>query len=186
MNKKLVLIIAMVTLGIVSVAGITYAIYTWAFDYNGDVAGSLECFDIVYAKGSDIGSENEYRMLMPSSDYTGGLFATVVIGVKPECTINGNGILYLNTDSSTSEILLTSGALKYQVIENSITKVASGTVTSGEVPIYSDFDVTNELKQYTVSVWLDGSMINDSNMNDILTSSYIGNISMKVESGDLE
>jgi len=187
MKKKLILIIFLVIVGIISVASITYAIYTWSFDYNGDVAGSLECFDIVYAKGSDIGSDNEHRVFIPSSDYTGGLFATVVVGTKTNCTIDkGKGTLYLNTDSSTSQILLTSGALKYQVIENSITKVANGTVTSGEVPIYSDFDVTNELKQYTVSVWLDSSMINDSNMNDILTSSYIGNISMKVESGDLE
>lgn len=185
MKKKLILIILLVIVGIISVASITYAIYTWAM--SEDVTGTLECFDIVYAKGSDIGSDNEHRVFMPSNDYTGGLFATVVVGTKTNCTIDkGKGTLYLNTDSSTSQILLTSGALKYQVIENSITKVANGTVTSGEVPIYSDFDVTNELKQYTVSVWLDSSMINDSNMNDILTSSYIGNISMKVESGDLE
>ena len=186
MNKKVWLIISLVILGSISVAGITYAIYTWAM--SEDVTGTAECFKINYVKGSDIGSDNEHRIFMPSSDYTGGLFATVVIGTNPECTItNGVGTLYLNTDTATSEILLTSGALKYQVIENSITKVANGTVSStGELPIYSNFDVTTELKQYTVSVWLDSSMMNDSNTEDILASSYIGNISMRVESGDIE
>lgn len=184
MNKRVWLIISLVIVGIISVAGITYAIYTWAMSEN--VIGTAECFKINYLKGSDIGSDNEHRVFMPSSDYTGGLFATVVVKTDPSCTINGIGTLYLNTDTATSAILLTSGVLKYQVIENSITKVANGTVSSYELPIYSNFDVTTEYKQYTVSVWLDSSMMNDSNIEDILNSSYIGNISMKVESGDLE
>lgn len=186
MRKKLILIILLVIVGIISVVGITYAIYTWAM--SEDVTGVAECFEIDYVKGSDIGSANENRVFMPSNDYTGGLVATVIVRTNPKCTItNGIGTLYLNTDSATSEILLTSGALKYQVIENSITKIANGTVSStGELPIYSNFNVTTEYKQYTVSVWIDSSMMNDSNTEDILASSYIGNISMKVESGDIE
>lgn len=186
MNKKLVLIISLVVVGIVSVTGVTYAIYTWAMSEK--ITGTAECFKVNYVKGQDIGSENEYRMLMPSSDYTGGLFASVIVNVDSSCTIeNGVGILYLNTDSSTSEALLNSGALKYQIIENSITKVASGTISGTEpLPIYENINVTTNPTQYTVSVWLDISMITDSNKDEILTSSYLGNISMKIESGDIE
>lgn len=186
MNKKLWIIILFIVIGITSIASVTYAIYTWAVP-NIDIGGNLECFEIDYVKGQDIGSENKHRVLMPSIDYSEGLFASVAVGVKPNCTINGIGTLYLNTDSSTSSILLTSGALKYQVIKNSLTKVSSGTIsTLGELPIYENFDVTTELTQYTVSVWLDTSMINDDNANDILSSSYVGSISMRAESGDIK
>ena len=184
MNKKIWLIIILIMIAITSVVGATYAIYTWAFP-SVDIDGSFECFEIKYVKGQDIGSENEYRVLMPSDDYTEGLFASVIVGVDSKCTITGTGTLYLNTDTSTSSILLTSGALKYQVIENSYNKIASGTISNtGKIPIYENFNVTTRLKQYTVSVWLDGNMINEDNLNDILTSSYIGNISMRAESGD--
>ena len=122
---------------------------------------------------------------MVSDDYTGGLFASVVVNIDSGCTINGIGTLYLNTDTTTSSILLTSGALKYQVIENSLTKPVSGTITStGKVAIYENIEVNNTPKQLSVSVWLDSSMITDSNRDEILSSVYKGSISMKVESGD--
>lgn len=184
MNKKK--LILGIILGIILISGTTYAIYTWAASLM--VEGRTECFRVNYIKGQDIGSDSESKILMMSNDYTGGLYSSVVVNIDSKCTIdNGIGTLYLNTDTITSSILLTSGALKYQVIENSLTKPASGTITStGKVAIYDNIEVTNNPKQLSVSVWLDSSMITDSNRDEILSSVYKGSISMKVESGDKE
>lgn len=184
MKKKIIIPIIFVILLIVLVVSSTYAIYTWAAKEIID--GSTECFKVNYVKGQDIGSENEYRVLMPSADYTSGLYASVIVGMDSSCISNGIGTLYLNTDESTSDILISSGALKYQIIENSLTIGNSGTVSSkGQLVIGENLEVTDSLKQYTVIVWLDGSMVTDDNANEILSSTYKGNISMRVESGDL-
>ena len=44
--------------------------------------------------------------------------------------------------------------------------------------------ITSTVKELTVYVWLDGSLVNDSNSSDILSSVYKGNITMSIESGD--
>ena len=123
---------------------------------------------------------------MPSSDYTGGLVATVTVGTDSTCGItNGVGTLYLTTDESTSDILLTSGALKYQIVESTSTLGSSGTIGSkGTFAAGENITITSSLKQVSIVVWLDGSLINDDNAEEILSSSYSGSISMSVESGD--
>ena len=184
MKKKVIYSIIIVSVIIILSVAVTYAVYTFSGVVN--ISGTSECFDVNYVKGQDIGSDSNSRTLMVSDDYTGGLFASVIVSIDNNCTIdNGIGTLYLNTDTTTSSILLTSGALKYQVIENSLTKPASGTITStGKVAIYENIEVNNTPKQLSVSVWLDSSMITDSNRDEILSSVYKGSISMKVESGD--
>ena len=179
-TKLLILIICIV----VAISGITYAAFTYALNF-GRIDVTMECFDINYTKGSDIGSDSKSRTLMMSSDYTGGLFTSVIVSVDRKCTIDGKGILYLNTDESTSSALLTSGALKYQVIVNGIVSSVKGTITStGKIAIYSDIPITTNPSNISVAVWLDSSMINENNMEAILSSNYKGSISMKVESGD--
>ena len=183
-KKKVIVPIVFVMLLIILISGTTYAIYTWATKEIID--GSTECFKVNYIKGQDIGSENEHKVLMPSADYTEGLYATVIVSMNSSCISNGTGTLYLNTDATTSNILLSSGALKYQVIENSLTLGSSGTISStGQLTIKENFEVTTTPKQYTVIVWLDGSIITDDNASQILSSTYKGSISMKIESGDL-
>lgn len=181
MNKRKMLIVFLVLLGIISIAGFTYAVFTWAFKER--VSGESECFKIDYNKGQDIGSENNSRLFMPSNDYRGGLFASVVVNTKDTCDVTeGVGTLYLTTDDSTSDVLLSSGVLKYQVIENELNLVSAGIITSkGTIPIYDNISINTTLKKISVSVWIDGSMLSDSNMNDILSSSYIGKISMRAE-----
>lgn len=181
MNRKNITIILLVLLGILLVIGATYAIYTWAFQEH--LSGVSECFKIDYTKGQDIGSENNSRLFMPSADYRGGLFASLIVNTKNTCDVTeGIGTLYLTTDDSTSDILLSSGMLKYQVIENELTLVSSGTVTSkGMIPIYNNIPVNTTSKKISVSVWIDGNMLTDSNIEEILSSSYVGKISMRVE-----
>ena len=59
--------------------------------------------------------------------------------------------------------------------------VSNGT---GNLPIYDNIEINNEVKQLTVYIWIDGSLVNNDNSNDILSSVYKGNISMSIESGD--
>ena len=55
---------------------------------------------------------------------------------------------------------------------------------TGNLPIYNNIEINNEVKQLTVYIWIDGSLVNNDNSNDILSSVYKGNISMSIESGD--
>ena len=128
-NSKIILLVIGL---IVLVAGSTYAVYTWAIK-NVNVNGISECFKVDYDKGQDIGSVNNSRTLLVSDDYTGGLFASVIVNLNKNCTItNGIGTLYLEVDNTTSSSLLTSGALKYQIVENGFptTNKGIGTITS--------------------------------------------------------
>ena len=80
--------------------------------------------------------------------------------------------------------MLTSNVLKYQVLDGT-NEVASGIVNStGNLPIYNNIEINNQVKQLTVYIWIDGSLVNNDNSNDILSSVYKGNISMSIESGD--
>ena len=183
MNKKLLYsILTVLLIAIVSV-GITYAWLSWSSSVN--IGGTSECFDVNYVKGQDIGSDSNQANFSLASSYKGGLSSVLKVNLKDTCTItNGTGTLYLNTDSTTSSILLTSGVLKYQVLDGT-NEVANGTVTkTGSLAIYKDIAITSTVKELTVYVWLDGSLVNDSNSNDILSSIYKGNITMNIESGD--
>ena len=183
MNKKLLYsILTVLLIAIVSV-GITYAWLSWSSSVN--IGGTSECFDVNYVKGQDIGSDSNQANFSLASSYKEGLSSVLKVNLKDTCTItNGTGTLYLNTDTTTSSILLTSNVLKYQVLDGT-NEVANGTVTkTGSLAIYKDIAITSTVKELTVYVWLDGSLVNDSNSNDILASVYKGNITMSIESGD--
>ena len=183
-NSKIILLVIGL---IVLVVGTTYAVYTWAIK-GVDVNGISECFKVDYDKGQDIGSVNNSRTLLVSDDYTGGLFASVIVNLNKNCTItNGIGTLYLEVDNTTSSGLLTSGALKYQVVENGFptTNKGIGTIASaGKIPIYENISIGTNSIQLSVAVWIDSSMITSSNSSEILSSTFSGKISMRVESGD--
>ena len=148
-----------------------------------NISGTSECFDVNYVK--DIGSDSNPANFSLASTYTEGLSSVIKVNLKDTCTIsNGTGTLYLNTDSTTSNILLTSNVLKYQVLDGT-NEVASGIVSStGNLPIYNNIEINNQVKELTVYIWIDGSLVNNDNSNDILSSVYKGNISMSIESGD--
>ena len=179
---KLLVVIRRLLIIIVSV-NITYAWLSWSGVVN--ISGTSECFDVNYVKGQDIGSDSNPANFVLASTYTEGLSSVIKVNLKDTCTItNGTGTLYLNTDSTTSNILLTSNVLKYQVLEGT-NEVASGIVSStGNLPIYNNIEINNQVKQLTVYIWIDGSLVNNDNSNDILSSVYKGNISMSIESGD--
>ena len=183
MKKKVIYSIIIVSVIIILSVAVTYAVYTFSGVVN--ISGTSECFDVNYVKGQDIGSDSNPANFSLASTYTEGLSSVIKVNLKDTCTIsNGTGTLYLNTDSTTSNILLTSNVLKYQVLEGT-NEVASGIVSStGNLPIYNNIEINNEVKQLTVYIWIDGSLVNNDNSNDILSSVYKENISMSIESGD--
>ena len=179
---KLLVVIRRLLIIIVSVS-ITYAWLSWSGVVN--ISGTSECFEVNYVKGQDIGSDSNPASFSLASTYTEGLSSVIKVNLKDTCTIsNGSGTLYLNTDGTTSSILLTSNVLKYQVLDGT-NEVASGIVSStGNLPIYNNIEINNQVKELTVYIWIDGSLVNNDNSNDILSSVYKGNISMSIESGD--
>ena len=182
MKKKVIYSIIIVSVIIILSVAVTYAVYTFSAVVN--ISGTSECFDVNYVKGQDIGSDSNPANFSLASTYTEGLSSVIKVNLKDTCTIsNGSGTLYLNTDSTTSSILLTSNVLKYQVLDGT-NEVASGIVNStGNLPIYNNIEINNQVKQLTVYIWIDGSLVNNDNSNDILSSVYKGNISMSIESG---
>ena len=183
MKKKILYSVLIVLLIIIVSVGITYAWLSWSGSIN--ISGTSECFDVNYVKGQDIGSEESPAKLSLASSYTEGLSTVVKVNLNDTCTIlNGTGTLYLNTDSITSNILLTSNVLKYQVLDGT-TEITNGVITStGTLAIYDNIPITNEEKSITVYIWIDGNLVTNDNVNDVLSSIYKGNISMSVESGD--
>ena len=183
MNKKLLYSLLIVLLIVIVSVSITYAWLSWSGVVN--ISGTSECFDVNYVKGQDIGSDSNQAKFSLASSYKEGLSSVLKVNLKDTCTItNGTGTLYLNTDTITSSILLTSGVLKYQVLDGT-NEVANGTVNkTGNLAIYKDIAITSTVKELTVYVWLDGSLVNDSNSSDILSSISKGNITMSIESGD--
>ena len=183
MKKKVIYSIIIVSVIIILSVAVTYAVYTFSGVVN--ISGTSECFDVNYVKGQDIGSDSNPANFSLASTYIEDLSSVIKVNLKDTCTIsNGTGTLYLNTDSTTSNILLTSNVLKYQVLDGT-NEVASGIVSStGNLPIYNNIEINNQVKQLTVYIWIDGSLVNNDNSNDILSSVYKGNISMSIESGD--
>ena len=183
MKKKVIYSIIIVSVIIILSVAVTYAVYTFSGVVN--ISGTSECFDVNYVKGQDIGSDSNPANFSLASTYTEGLSSVIKVNLKDTCTIsNGTGTLYLNTDSTTSSILLTSNVLKYQVLDGT-TPVGSGIVSSAEsIEIYKDIPITTTVKTITVYIWLDGNLVTEQNQNEILSSVYKGHISMDIKSGD--
>ena len=186
MKKKVIYSIIIVSVIIILSVAVTYAVYTFSGSVN--ISGTSECFDVNYVKGGDIGSDSSPAKFSLVSSYTGGLSTSVTVSLKSTCTItNGTGTLYLNTDTSvTSSALLNGKVLKYQVLDGSTpVEGGSGIVSSAEqTPIYSNIPITTTEKTIKVYIWIDGSLVTNDNVNDILSSVYKGNITMSIESGD--
>ena len=172
MNKtKMLGTIVGILLFVALVAGLSYAWYTWRSS-NTTISGSSGCFTIDYVAGIDIGGAGAASIDL-SSTYTGGLSTSVQMGIDSSCTVNGTGTLYLTTNSTgTSEILLSEGALKYQVLASG-SPVASGTITqTGQQAIYSNFNLSSGRTTYTIYVWVDGNIAD----NEYVGATYSGYI----------
>lgn len=169
-NKKLFGAIIGVIAFIAVIAGATYAWFTWTSSPT-TVGGTTGCFDIVYAKGTDISGS-----LVPSSSYTGGKSTSVTINIDPKCTITGKATLKLTTNATddATAIPLTAGAVKWAVYKSGTTDaVATGTVTATGTIDLAQVDLTTTATTYDFYVWLDGTIAD----NTYVGKTYSGSIS---------
>ena len=182
-KAKLIGSIIGVFLFIALVAGFTYAWIAWQSN-NINIAGRSDCFDIDYGISQQIGSASAKASLSMTSDYTEGLSARVTLSLKTECAnIPGTATLYLNTTnvgatSGTSSGIL-NGALKYTVVSGT-SVLANGVIDSNnKIPLVDNIDVSSTTPTtYTVYVWLDGKVADNSYAN----LNYLGYISAEAVS----
>lgn len=181
MKSKITTSILIVVIVIITVVGITYAYVTWT---SGKInaTGNSECFNVLYAKGQDIGSDQSVATLMPSNDYTGGLSSTVKMGFSSSCTnVSGTGIIKLNTLDTTSSNLYRTGLLNYVVLKNG-TKIKEGNITSSgttsiDVGTLKKVSSISNADSYTVYVWISNDLV----QNEDAFSNYYGNIAASAE-----
>ena len=180
-KSNILSIIFSVLFVITLIFGVTYAAYTWQSS-NDFIEGESSCFNVIYEKGNDIGNNNNLEKLYLGSSYKDGISTTVKIAIDSKCNdISGIGTLYLNTKNETSDIYIENELLNYYVlVDNS--KVSSGVInTRDSIEIYKDFELTYDVKTITVYVWLDGSKVNNDNLETVLNGTYRGNITADVE-----
>lgn len=178
MKKQNVFTVILVGIIIFLVVGITYAWYTWTSE-NINYQGRSNCFDILYVKGDNIGSDQENATLVASDTYSGGLSTTFKINIKNTCTtINARGVIRLNTLDTTSSVLFEDGVLNYQVLKDGVVMNSKGIITSsGETLI--DLGILDKKSSastsYTIYVWLDNNLI----QNKHAFASYYGKINVE-------
>lgn len=166
---------------ILLICGITYAIYTWATidTENKVIEANSTCFNVIYTKGNNIGSNEQLAVLNIGNSYKDGLSTTVKLKMDSNCKTTGKGTIYLNT-TKISDIL--QNTLNYEVRYGS-SSVAKGTIPGiGTIPIYENFDINTSEKSITVYVWLSGENLDENNIEEILKAEYKGNITASVES----
>lgn len=168
-KTKIIGIIFGVILFGVCVVGITYAYIAWTSeDIKRQV--SSKCFNVFYDSGTDISGN-----LIASDNYTGGLVASVKMNIDSSCDIDANGVLYLNTLSTTSSNLYREGFLNYQlVIDGRVTDIKGNITSSGEIAIDLGQLKGNSVAttEYVIYVWVDINLMEVTDMDSV----YYGNI----------
>ena len=202
-NKKLI-VLGVLAL-ILTISGITYAILTWTSSKI-NIGLTSNCFTIDYTKGQDITNQSikliNEEDLISDGKFTikDGIALTYAnIGIKSTCTIEGYGILKLNV-TSLSEAFTTGnskGSLKYAVLKNtsststitvasllnqSFDLVSRGSITKlGTIDILTEQLSNNEIYKYLIVVYIDNNLVG----NDVIGSSFAGNISAEAYQGKL-
>ena len=205
MEKKKKLIILGVIVLILAISGLTYAILTWTSSKI-NIGLTSGCFTIDYTKGQDITNQSikliNEEDLISDGKFTikEGIALTYAnIGIKSTCTIEGYGILKLNV-TSLSDAFTTGnskGSLKYAVLKNtsststitvtgllnqSFDLVSRGSITKlGTIDILTEQLSNTEIYKYLIVVYTDNNLVG----NDVIGSSFTGNISAEAYQGKL-
>ena len=177
-KKKLIGTIVGVVAFIALIAGATYAWLTFnATVTNGNYnVGSMN-FSVTYAKGTDVSSVP--TVSSPTTSNTAHLSVTAS---RSASSAPGNLTIYLNTDSSTTAALLSSGALHYKACVGACTDTDlstgtnTGTVTAtGKLAILSNTPLSTSSVTYNVYFWLDNASVTNELVS--ANASYTGFIS---------
>ena len=205
-KKQKILIVLGVSLFILIGSGLTYAALTWATSKPINIGLTSGCFEINYTPGGAINNANVEVMnestLINNNKFTitDGIALTYAnIGIKSTCTVKGYGSLYLNVTSLSSAFTTgkSKGSLKYAILKNdsssttltvaglkgqSFDIIKTGTITStGTVNILNRQLTTSQYK-YLIVFYIDGSKIG----NDVIGSTFAGNISADAHQGELD
>ena len=203
-KKKKLIILGIIALTLV-IIGTTYAILTWTSSKI-NLGLNSGCFTIDYTKGQDITNQSikliNEEDLISDGKFTikDGIALTYAnIGINSNCTIEGYGILKLNV-TSLSDAFITGeskGSLKYAVLKNtssssaitvtsllnqSFDLVSRGSITKlGTIDILTEQLSNNEIYKYLIVVYTDNNLVG----NDVIGSSFAGNISAEAYQGKL-
>ena len=171
-KKKLIGTIVGVALFAALIAGATYAWLTFAIGVtNNTVSSGSMNFSVKYTRGNDVTNIPILATGTPGDITPLTVKANKVAGSAP-----GNLTIYLNTDSTTTSALLSSGAINYAVCVGTCTSFnedLTGTVTSsGKLGLLTT-PLTDSEQSYNIYFWLDGNKIT----NALVDSTYKGHIS---------
>ena len=147
-----------VVLFLVLMAGISYAYLAFSKSTTSDNMSKSGKIDVVFTSGADLTGA-----LRPSSDKEGGISSTSSIRITTG-SLPAKGILKLNITSISTEIA--TSALKWEVYKDSeTTPYNSGDfngVSSGDIiEIVKDYQLTTTDTNFTIYIWLDGSLSGD-------------------------
>ena len=203
-KKKKLIILGIIALTLV-IIGTTYAILTWT-STKINLGLTSGCFTIDYTKGQDITNQSikliNEEDLISDGKFTikDGIALTYAnIGINSSCTIEGYGILKLNVTSLSDAFIAgeSKGSLKYAVLKNtsssstitvasllnqSFDLVSRGSITKlGTIDILTEQLSNNEIYKYLIVVYTDNNLVG----NDVIGSSFTGNISAEAYQGKL-
>jgi len=172
---------------IAAMAGLTYAMYTF-FDsatFGNSDAPLKTCINISYEKGENV-SANELDFQTTHIDSPIQTKLTFYQNADDECGTN-IGTIYINTSTSTSSSLLSSGALKYTIEKQIGTNAVSETYT-GYVTQTGDTEVNiGKLEEqettYTVYLWLEKDPTGTVTNATISEAQYSGYIHTSARQG---
>lgn len=169
MKKSKIFMIIGITILCVALAGSTYAFYRSVLFDDQEVDTITYGLDyyIEYQKGRDIVS----GVLNESSDYTGGKSADIELW-KNDDTYDIYGHIYLDIDE-IGETLSESGALKYVLVSDS-TVISEGNLkrsyTGQSILLKGNIPLATEEKIYTVYIWLDENIVNESVVGETISA----------------
>ena len=159
-------------------AGATYAWLTWRSN-NIIIAGSSECFDVIYYR-KDLGTQQNPAKIKFQESYVGAPdYAEVGLSLDPSCsTIAGKGSIYLTTNVSTSNSILT-GGLYYTLVSvknNVETFIKEGPITTtGDILLQDNIFVNSSTTdtRYRVYIWINGAL-EDGQGHYVADNTYVG------------
>ena len=206
MEKKKKLIILGVTILILAISGITYAILTWT-STKINLGLNSGCFTIDYTKGQDISGNLKLLNGAELSDGNGNFvikegmgLSYANLGIKSSCTIEGYGSLYLNVTTlsdSFKEGGDSNGALGYALLRNtsnlsndkltienlkgqSFEMIDAKPITNtGTIKLVTEQLSNTELNKYLIVIFV----ISQAAGNSITSATFQGNISADAEQG---
>ena len=171
-NRKLLIILGII-FGIITVAGVTYAMYRKVLVSNFGASGYASNLDeyVVYTKGT----QNIYGTMLPGNSYTDGQSVTVTFYKNSSAPSDIYGNIYIDVNGISSA-LTSSEVLKYTVVDNTDSSIiGEGSFygkDSGSILAVANMDLNNSYTLYSVYIWLDSNLFS----TDMSSSTFNVNI----------